>query len=81
MAAPQGPVSRKLLEKEIEYKRKSFKAYKEYVKPKNEDIICVLEAKKLKKEEELKKCFWIQCRAILKNKFVLMRLYLNRDIF
>lgn len=60
MAAPQRPVSRKLLEKEIEYKRKSFKAYKEYVKPKNEDIICVLEAKKLQKEEELKKCYWIQ---------------------
>lgn len=81
MAAPQGPVSRKLLEKEIEYKRKSFKAYKEYVKPKNEDIICVLEAKKLQKEEELKKCYWIQCRAILKNIFVLSRLYLNQDMF
>lgn len=60
MAAPQGPVSRKLLEKEIEYKRNGLKAYKEYIKPKNDDFICVLEAKKLKKEEELKKCYWIQ---------------------
>lgn len=64
MAVPQAPVSRKLLEKEIEYKQKSLKAYKEYIKPKNDDIICVLEAKKLQKEEELKKCYRIQCMAV-----------------
>lgn len=81
MAAPQGPVSRKLLEKEIEYKRKSLKAYKQYIKPKNDGFICVLEAKNLKKEEELKKCYWIQCMAILKNIFLLSRLYLNQDMF
>lgn len=51
MSAAQSPVSRRkqLLEKEIEYKRKSLKAYKEYINPTDDEIICVLAAKKIKK--------------------------------
>lgn len=73
MSAAQSPVSRRkqLLEKEIEYKRKSLKAYKEYINPTDDEIICVLEAKKIKKEEEFKKCYRIQCMAILKKKHLL----------
>lgn len=68
MAASHGPVSRKkqLLEEEIEYKQKSLIGYKEYVKPSKNEIICVLEAKKSKKEAELKNCYWIQCMATKK---------------
>lgn len=66
MSAAQSPVSRKkqLLEKEIEYKQRSLKAYKKYINSTDDEIISVLEAKKLKKEEEFKKCHWIQCIAI-----------------
>lgn len=66
MAASRAPVSRKkqLLKKEIEYAQKSLIGYKEYIKPKDNEIICVLEAKKSKKEEEFKNCYWIQCMAI-----------------
>lgn len=51
MSASQASDSRKKqrLEKEIEYKRKSLQAYKKFIKPKDDEIICVLEAKKLKK--------------------------------
>lgn len=66
MAASHAPVSRKkqLLEKEIEYKDHSLIGYKKYIKPIEEnEIICVLEAKKSNKEEELKNCYWIQCMA------------------
>lgn len=73
MSAAQSSVSRKkqLLEKEIEYKQKSLKAYTEYISPTKDEIICVLEAKKLKKEEEFKKCYWIQCMAIFKKAFTI----------
>lgn len=64
MSAAQSPRKKQLLEKEIEYKQKSLKAYKEYINSTDNEIICVLEAKKLKKEEELKKCHWIQCMTI-----------------
>lgn len=63
MAASHAPVSRKkqLLEKEIEYKDHSLIGYKKYIEPIEEnEIICVLEAKKSNKEEELKNCYWIQ---------------------
>lgn len=71
MSAAQSPISRKkqMLEKEIEYKQKSLKAYKEYINSTDDEIICVLEAKKSKKEEEFKKCYWIQywSKSILSN--------------
>lgn len=66
MSAAQSPVSRKkqLLEKEIEYKQKSLKAYIEFINSTDDEIIYVLKAKKLTKEEEFKKCHWLQCMAI-----------------
>lgn len=83
MSAAQSPVSRRkqLLEKEIEYKRKSLKAYKEYINPTDDEIICVLEAKKIKKEEEFKKCYWIQCMAILKKKSIYYQLTIIKSRF
>lgn len=76
MSAAQSPISRKkqMLEKEIEYKQKSLKAYKEYINSTDDEIICVLEAKKSKKEEEFKKCYWIQCMAIFKKACTISRL-------
>lgn len=72
MSASQAIDSRKKqLEKDIEDKRKSLNAYKECIKPKDDEIIGVLEAKKSKKEKELKNSYWIQCMAILrKNSFL-----------
>lgn len=69
MSASQASDSRKKrrLEKEIEYKRKSLQAYKNFIKPKDDEIICVLEAKKLQKEHELKTCYRIQCTAFFLN--------------
>lgn len=55
---------RQMLEKEIENKRKSLKAYKTYINPKDDENICVLEAKKFQKEVELKKCYMMQCTAV-----------------
>lgn len=81
MSASQSPVSREKqqLENKIEKKQKSLKAYKEYINHTDDEIICVLEAKKLKKEKELKKCYWIQCMAIFRKAFIISRLYLNQD--
>lgn len=60
---------REMLEKEIEYKRKSLQAYATYINRKDDENICVLEAKKFKKEVELKKCYTIQfwAKSILMN--------------
>lgn len=79
MSASQSPVSRNLLEKEITSKQKSLKAYKEHINHTDDEIICVLEAKKLKKEEELKKCYRIQCMAIFRKSFIISILYLNQN--
>lgn len=66
MSASEDSVSRKKLdlEREIEEKRNSLDGYKKYINPKDDEIISVLEAKRSKKEEELKKCYWNQCIAI-----------------
>lgn len=66
MAASQATVSRnkQKLEDKIKEKRKTLNTYKDYIKPKDDEIICVLEAKKSKKEKELKNCYRIQCMAI-----------------
>lgn len=53
-----------LLKNEIEKKEKNLKAYKKYINRKDDEVICVLEGKKLEKEVELKKCYWIQCTAV-----------------
>lgn len=60
---------RQMLEKEIKNKRKSLKAYKTYINPKDDENICVLEAKKFQKEVELKKCYMMQfwAKSILSN--------------
>lgn len=69
MSASQATDSRKKqLEKDIEDKRKCLNAYKEYIKPKDDETICVLEAKKSKKEKELKNIYWIQCMTIFEKK-------------
>lgn len=64
---------REMLEKEIEYKRKSLQAFETYINRKDDENICVLEAKKFKKEVELKKCYMIQCKAVFLT-FVIGRL-------
>lgn len=58
----QVPVSknRKLLEMEVEHKRRELMKYKEYINPKDNECVRVLEAEKTKKEEDLKNCYWIQ---------------------
>lgn len=83
MSASQATDSRKKqLEKDIEDKRKRLNAYKEYIKPKDDETICVLEAKKSKKEKELKNSYWIQCMTIFEKKFfAIIRLSLNRYYF
>lgn len=70
MSASEDTISRKKLdlEREIEKKRKSLDGYKEYIHPKDYEIISVLEAQRSKKEEELKKCYWNQCIAIFEKK-------------
>lgn len=70
MGASHASVSRKkqLSEKEIAYKQQSLIAYKKCInslEAENESI-CVLEAKKSNKEEELKNCYWNQCMATKK---------------
>lgn len=66
MSASEDTVSREKLdlEREIEKKRKSLDGYKKCIDPKEYEIISVLEAKKSKKEKELKNCYWNQCIAI-----------------
>lgn len=70
MSASKVSDSRKieLLKNEIENKRKGLQAYKKYINRKDDEIIWVLEAEKLKKEVELKKCYQIQGKAVLKKK-------------
>lgn len=74
MSDSQAPVFRKKqsLEKDIEYKRENLKAYKKYINPQKDEQISVLRAKKLKKELEMKNCFWIQC-MVIKNHILLSR--------
>lgn len=84
MSAPEDSVSRKKLdlERKIEKKRNSLDGYKKYINPKDDEIISVLEAKRSKKEEELKKCYWNQCIAIfLKKKLLLSIDYDKIKIF
>lgn len=50
--------NRKLLEKEIESKRKSFESYRHYIDPDSDEDISVLEAQISDKEEELKTYYW-----------------------
>lgn len=66
MAASQTTVLRnkQKLEDTIEETRKSLNAYKDYIEPKDDERICVLEAKKSEKEKELKNCYGIQCMTI-----------------
>lgn len=72
MSASEDSVSRKKLdlERKIEKKRNSLDGYKKYINPKDDEIISVLEAKRSKKKEELKKCYWNQCIAIFEKKVV-----------
>lgn len=72
MSASEDSVSRKKLdlERKIEKKRNSLDGYKKYINPKDDEIISVLEAKRSKNEEELKKCYWNQCIAIFKKNVV-----------
>lgn len=66
MAASQYTVSmiKKKLEDKIKKKQTSLKALKDYIKPEDNEIICVLEEKKLEKEKELKNSYVIQCMSI-----------------
>lgn len=66
MASSQPTVSitKKTLEDKIKKKRTCLNAYKDYIKPKDNEIICVLEEKKLEKEKELQNCYVIQCMSI-----------------
>lgn len=72
MSASEDSVSRKKLdlERKIEKKRNSLNGYKKEINPKDDEIISVLEAKRSKKEEEFKKCYWNQCIAIFKKNVV-----------
>lgn len=63
---PQMAKNRKLLEKEIESKRKSFESYKHYINPKPNEDISVLEAKISDKEEELKTYYWFSCMYLFR---------------
>lgn len=51
------------MEKELKSKLESLEGLRKHICPENDDIICVLEAKKSKKEEELKNCYWFQCMS------------------
>lgn len=53
---------RKMLEKEVESKQKSLESYRRYIAPNYDECISVLEAKKSKKEEDLKNLHWFQCK-------------------
>lgn len=55
--------NRMQMEKELKSKLESLEGLRKHICPKNDDIICVLEAKKSKKEEELKNCYWFQCMS------------------
>lgn len=50
--------NRKILENEIESKRKSLDSYKHYINPRPDEDISVLEAKISDKKEELKTYYW-----------------------
>lgn len=47
------------MEDKIKEKWKILNIYKDYIKFKDDEIICVFEVKKLKKEKELKNCYRI----------------------
>lgn len=56
--------NRKVLEKEVESKRRNFESYRDHIVPKEDECISVLEAKMSEKEEELKNCYWMQCMIV-----------------
>lgn len=66
MSVSQATISRnkQVLEKDIEEKQASFNYCKENINPKDDEKIWVLEAKKSRKEKELKNSYWFQCMAI-----------------
>lgn len=53
---------RKMLEKEVESKQRSLECYRKYIDPHYDECISVLEAKKSKKEEDLRNLHWFQCK-------------------
>lgn len=57
--------NRKILEMEVDSKRRNLMKYKEYFVPKDNECVRVMEAEKTRKEEELKNCYWIQCMLFL----------------
>lgn len=75
LAASQTTVLRnkQKLEDTIEETRKSLNAYKDYIEPKDDERICVLEAKKSEKEKELKKLLWDSMYDHLKKSVCLLQ--------
>lgn len=55
-----GSQNRKLLEKEVESKRKNLESYRKLIAPRKDECISVLEAKKSKKEAEMRNCYRLQ---------------------
>lgn len=55
----------KMLEKEIESKQRSLECYRKYIDPQYDECISVLEAKKSKKEEDMRNLSWFQCKINL----------------
>lgn len=60
-----------LLKNEIKKERERLQGYKKCINRKDDEIIWVLEAKKFKKEVELKKCYQIQCTAVFNKAFAI----------
>lgn len=58
--------NRKILENEIESKRKSLDSYKHYINPRPDEDISVLEAKISDKKEELKTYYWFSCMYLFR---------------
>lgn len=63
MSTTAAPKNRKLLEREVESKRKDVERLMAYIKPDEEECIRVLVEKKTKKEEEINNCYWFQYLA------------------
>lgn len=67
MSTTAAPKNRKLLEREVESKRKDVERLMAYIKPDEEECIRVLVEKKTKKEEEIINCYWFQCMTFKLN--------------
>lgn len=52
---------REQLEEDVENCRQELEKYQSRINPKKTESIRILSETKSKKEEELKKCYWIQC--------------------